>query len=51
MQCQSCALAGHRDDIVTELGTRKALPTFDGLGYAFDPERSSPAEPTFVRRP
>ncbi len=29
--------------------TRKALSTFDGLGYRYDPERSSPEQPVFIR--
>lgn len=33
------------------IGTRKALAGFDGLGYAFDAERSTRAEPTFIRQP
>ncbi len=28
----------------------RKLKDFTGLGYAYDPERSTPAEPTFVRR-
>ncbi|MDO9354578.1 MAG: peroxide stress protein YaaA [Solirubrobacteraceae bacterium] len=28
----------------------RKLPEFTGLGYAYDAERSTPAEPTFVRR-
>lgn len=31
------------------IGTRKAIVEFDGLGYTYDPERSSPATPVFVR--
>lgn len=31
------------------IGTRKALVEFDGLGYVFDPQRSSPHSPTFIR--
>lgn len=27
----------------------RKLPEFTGLGYAYDPERSTPTEPTFVR--
>lgn len=37
--------------VLNRVRTLKALTAFDGAGYAYDPERSTPEEPTFTRDP
>ena len=36
--------------IQNRVKTRSALADFDGMGYRYDSERSTPASPTFIRR-
>ena len=35
--------------IQNRVKTLKALQQFDGLDYAFDPDRSTPSNPVYVR--
>ena len=36
--------------IQNRVKARAGLAEFDGMGYRYDPERSTPASPTFIRR-